>query len=116
MSSKRPPNASESPPWTAINSADYASPAALAVDVVILTVRDRRLLALSLVRSDGQLALPGGLVGPTESPAETAARKLREKTGSDEIYLEQLSTFAAPDRDPRGWIPTVAHLALVPPT
>jgi 8-oxo-dGTP diphosphatase len=30
-------------------------------------------------------------------------------------YFEQLATFAEPARDPRGWIPTVAHLALVPP-
>jgi 8-oxo-dGTP diphosphatase len=30
-------------------------------------------------------------------------------------HLEQLATFADPDRDPRGWIPTIAYLALVPP-
>ena len=40
---------------------------------------------------------------------------LAEKTGlEEELYLEQLATFADPGRDPRGWIPTVAHLALVP--
>lgn len=67
-------------------------------------------------RPEGVLGLPGGLVGPRETAAETATRKLREKTGVDRIYLEQLETFTAPDRDPRGWIPTIAHLALVPAT
>ena len=76
--------------WTARNSAGYPAPAALAVDIAVLTVRE------------------------SEAPAQTAARKLHEKTGLQELYLEQLATFAAPDRDPRGWIPTVAHLALVP--
>jgi 8-oxo-dGTP diphosphatase len=46
---------------------------------------------------------------------ETARRKLAETTGFDQPYLEQLATFADPGRDPRGWIPSIAHLALVPP-
>jgi 8-oxo-dGTP diphosphatase len=139
---------SDNPPWTAVNSAGYAAPAALAVDVVVLTVRDRSLAALALERAEAAFALPGGFVGEAfallggfvgeafalpggfvgeafalpggfvgdaEEPAQTAARKLREKTGLDRVYLEQLATFARPGRDPRGWIPTVAHLALVPP-
>ena len=101
-------------PWTAVNSAGYPAPAALAVDVVVLTVHDAALSALAVARPDGELALPGGLVGPEEDPLHTAQRKLREKTGVDDVYLEQLATFAAPGRDPRGWIPSVAHLALVP--
>jgi len=71
--------------------------------------------ALVVERAEGGLALPGGFVGPTEAPEQTAARKLREKTGLRDLSLEQLATFGDPDRDPRGWIPTIAHLALVPP-
>lgn len=97
-----------------MNSAGYAAPAALAADVVVLTVRDRRLQVMTVQRPDGQRALPGGFVGEHEEPAETAARKLREKTGLDDLYLEQLATFADPARDPRGWIPSVAYLVLVP--
>jgi 8-oxo-dGTP diphosphatase len=114
MSRARSKPTSPKPPWTATNSAGYPAPAALAVDVVVLTVRDHRLLALALERPDGALALPGGFVGQTESPEGTATRKLNEKTGLERIYVEQLATFADPNRDPRGWIPTIAYLALVP--
>jgi 8-oxo-dGTP diphosphatase len=110
-----PPKNSQDPPWTATNSAGYQSPVALAVDVVVLTVREHQLVALALQQSSKLWALPGGFVGPKESPDQTATRKLTEKTGLPALYLEQLGTFAAPDRDPRGWIPTVAYVALVPP-
>jgi 8-oxo-dGTP diphosphatase len=101
--------------WTAENSEGYAAPAALAVDIAVLTVRDHELAVLVVDRPEGMPALPGGFVGADEAPEQTAARKLREKTGLRKLSLEQLATFADPGRDPRGWIPTVAHLALVPP-
>ena len=50
-------------------------------------------------------ALPGGFVGTRESPEQTAERKLREKTGVGSVHLEQLRTYADPERDPRGWLP-----------
>jgi 8-oxo-dGTP diphosphatase len=98
-----------------MNSEGYPAPAALAVDIAVLTVREHELYVLVVERPDGDTALPGGFVARIESPAQTAARKLREKTGLRGLPLEQLATFAEPDRDPRGWIPTVAHVALVPP-
>jgi 8-oxo-dGTP diphosphatase len=101
-------------PWTATNSGGYQAPVALAVDVVVLTVRDHAPVALAVQTTEKLWALPGGFAGPGETPEQTAIRKLQEKTGLEHIYLEQLATFADPDRDPRGWIPTVAHLALVP--
>jgi 8-oxo-dGTP diphosphatase len=100
--------------WTAVNSAGYPAPAALAVDIVVITVRDGRVHVLTVERPDGLRALPGGFVGESEGPEQTAARKLREKSGLGDLYLEQLATFADPGRDPRGWIPSVAYLALVP--
>ena len=99
--------------WTARNSEGYDAPAGLTVDAVVLTVRSARLHVLVTERPEG-LALPGGFVGTTEHPGETARRKLAAKTGLGDVYLEQLATFADPGRDPRGWIPTVAYLALVP--
>ena len=101
--------------WTAVNSAGYPAPAALAVDTVVLTVRDRELAVLVVEREDGAVALPGGFVGEQERPELTARRRLEEKTGLRRLYLEQLGTFADPGRDPRGWIPSIAYLALVPP-
>ena len=102
--------------WTATNSEGYEAPAALATDVVVLTVRDDRLLALIVARDGGEeRALPGGFVGAGERPLDTALRKLHEKTGLEAPYVEQLGAFADPDRDPRGWIPSIAYLALVPP-
>jgi 8-oxo-dGTP diphosphatase len=102
--------------WTATNSEGYEAPAALATDVVVLTVRDAGLLALTVAREgDEQRALPGGFVGAGERPLDTALRKLHEKTGLAAPYIEQLGAFADPGRDPRGWIPSIAYLALVPP-
>jgi 8-oxo-dGTP diphosphatase len=101
--------------WTATNSEGYAAPAALAVDTVVLTVREGALVVLTIRRDDGVPALPGGFVGAGERPEATARRKLLEKAGLRRGYVEQLGVFAEPGRDPRGWIPSVAHLALVPP-
>jgi 8-oxo-dGTP diphosphatase len=102
--------------WIATNSEGYEAPAALATDVVVLTVRDAGLLALTVAREgDEQRALPGGFVGAGERPLDTALRKLHEKTGLEAPYIEQLGAFADPGRDPRGWIPSIAYLALVPP-
>lgn len=99
--------------WTATNSEGFPAPAALGADVVVLAVRAGELRVLVVEGAHG-LALPGGLVGAGEDPADTAARKLAEKTGLTGHPLEQLGAFAAPGRDPRGWIPTIAHLALIP--
>ncbi len=102
--------------WTATNSEGYPAPAALATDVVVLTVHEEGLVALTVARDGGgERALPGGFVGAGERPLDTALRKLHEKTGLAAPYVEQLGAFADPGRDPRGWIPSIAYLALVPP-
>src|SRR5215210_973954 len=104
---------------TARNSAGYEAPVGLAADPVVLTLVDGDLSVLLARRLEepqrGTFALPGGFVGTEESPRQTAERKLREKTGVGAVHLEQLRTYAAPDRDPRGWLPSIAYMALVPP-
>jgi len=91
---------------------------ALTVDIVIFTLRETRLQVLLIERGDdpfrGRWALPGGFVQQGESLEEAAQRELEEETGLHEAYLEQLYTYGAPDRDPRGWIVTVAYFALIP--
>lgn len=61
----------------------------------------------------GQWALPGGFVRLEETLEEAARRELEEETGLRNIFLEQLYTFGAVDRDPRERVVSVAHFALV---
>ena len=48
-----------------------------------------------------------------ESLDEAALRELQEETGVSQVYLEQLYTFGAVDRDPREQVVSVAYYALV---
>ena len=48
-------------------------------------------------------------------PAATAERKLREKTGVALRAPRAAAHLRRPGRDPRGWLPSVAYMALVPP-
>ncbi|HLU58489.1 MAG TPA: NUDIX domain-containing protein [Pseudonocardia sp.] len=92
---------------------------AVAVDLVVLTVRDGVLCVLLRQRVAppfaGEWALPGGFVRAREDLLDAAARELVETGLAIEgHHLEQLASYAAPDRDPRGRVLTVGHLALVP--
>lgn len=101
------------------NTAGYDAPIGLTADPVVFTLVDGRLCVLLARRLEepqrGMFALPGGFVGTDESPEQTAERKLREKTGVGSVHLEQLRTYADPKRDPRGWLPSIAYMALVAP-
>ncbi|HDP89908.1 MAG TPA: NUDIX hydrolase [Thioalkalivibrio sp.] len=96
---------------------DYPRPA-VTTDVVVFTIREETLQLLLIKRAaapyQGCWALPGGFVEPDESLEQAAARELEEETGVAGVYLEQLYTYGAPDRDPRDRIISVAYYALVP--
>ncbi|MTH99321.1 NUDIX domain-containing protein [Roseibium sp. RKSG952] len=91
----------------------------LTVDVVLLELREETLWVGILQRGDapysGSNALPGGFVHTDEdaNTEATALRIIREKTGLNGVFCEQLGTFSSPDRDPRGWSATVVYYALV---
>lgn len=91
----------------------------VATDVVVMTVADGALRALIIQRElhphRGRWMLPGGFVGIDEGLHDAASRLLRDKTGVQDVFLEQLYTFGTPGRDPRTRVITVAYLALVPP-
>jgi len=94
-------------------------PVAVTVDVVVVTLRERRLHVLLVERGgepwQGAWALPGGFIRPDETLDEAAARELREETGVDaSAHLEQLGAYGDPKRDPRLRVVTVAYLAVVP--
>jgi 8-oxo-dGTP diphosphatase len=92
---------------------------AVAVDLVVLTVRGGDLCVLLRERTTppfaGELALPGEFVQGHEDLLDAAARELGEAGLAIEgHHLEQLASYAAPDRDPRGRVLSAGHLALVP--
>ena len=93
----------------------------VAVDLVILTLRAAKLHVLLVERGVepylGELALPGGFLNNAEEDILDAAhRELSEEANLDSprLHLEQLGTYGAPNRDPRGRVISVAYLAIAP--
>jgi len=97
-------------------ASNYPKPA-LTVDCVIFGY-EKGSLQILLVRRGiepfkGSWALPGGFVKLDETLDEAAKRELREETGVENIYMEQLYTFGGIERDPRERVVSVAYFALV---
>ena len=90
---------------------------AVTIDNVIFGLERGRLRVL-LVRHregirEGQWGLPGGWIYRDENLRDAAIRLLRDLTGIDDIFLEQLKTFGRVDRFPSERVVTVAYSALV---
>ena len=96
---------------------EYDRPS-VTVDVVIFSLIEDDLKVLLVQRRHwpfaGMWAIPGGFVRMEESLEAAAIRELAEETGMRDVYLEQLYTFGAPERDPRTRVITVAYFALIP--
>lgn len=91
----------------------------VAIDVVLFTVIDTALSVLLIKRQwepyNQFASLPGAFLRKDESSHEAAQRILKEKAGIDSpVYMEQLYTFDASGRDPRGQFPTITYMTLVP--
>ncbi len=99
------------------NSIDYEQPG-ITVDLVIFTVNKDKLKVLLAKRAEapflGCWSLPGGFLRAGESLEDAAFRVLKEKTGVQDVYLEQLYTFGDPKRDPRARVITIVYFALIP--
>jgi len=89
----------------------------LTVNCVVFGFDEGELKVLLIERAlepfKGRWALPGGFVRVDETLDEAARRELEEEAGLKDVFLEQLYTFGAVDRDPRERIVSVAYYALV---
>lgn len=91
---------------------------------------ERKLKVLLVRRMENpyqhQWALPGGFTDVEHETLEMAAvRELKEETNldaasladlhqeSNRIFIDQIRAYYSPERDPRGWTPTVVFAALV---
>lgn len=94
------------------------SVAAVAVDIVIFSIEDKKLKVLLLQSKKGpftgQWVIPGGLVAPKETLEQSVERHMLAKAGLKDVYFEQLYTFGRIDRDPRGRVVAVAYMILLP--
>lgn len=109
------------------NPGNYARPS-VAADMAIFTITEEREdnyrklseknLSILLIQRGGHpylgcWALPGGFVRPDETTETAARRELKEETGLDQVYMEQLYTVSDPGRDPRTWVMSCSYMALI---
>lgn len=97
-------------------SYQYERPA-ITVDCIIFGFDKSELKVLLTKRAIepyiGQWAFPGGFIQMQETADDCARRKLKEEAGLQDIFMEQLYTFSALDRDPRERVISIAYYALV---
>ena len=99
-----------------ISHQDYFN-IAVSVDCVIFSYQNKALKVL-LIKSDleefqGLYSLLGDLVGPTEDLEDAPYRVLHERTGLQDVYLEQVHTFGNVARHPSGRVITTAYFSLI---
>jgi ADP-ribose pyrophosphatase YjhB (NUDIX family) len=89
----------------------------LAVDCIIFGF-DGEVLKILLIKrgfqpEKGNWSLMGGFVQADESLDQSANRILKQLTGLEGVYLEQLYSFGEPHRDPMERTVSVAYFALI---
>jgi len=89
----------------------------IAVDCSIFGYEDGELKLLLYPRgfepSIGKWSLMGGFVQENESVEEAAGRVLLQTTGLKDIFLEQVTAFSKPDRDPGARVISITFVALI---
>ncbi len=90
---------------------------ALSVDCVIFGFDENKLKVL-LIRSDlkkyqSKWSLLGDLVKPEEDLDASAYRILKQRTGLNDVYLEQVHTFGEVSRHPAGRVVTAVYCSLI---
>lgn len=88
-----------------------------AVDCIIFGYDGQDLKLLVIKRSFepeiGKWSLVGGFIGDNESAEGAAVRVLKDLTGLDGLYMEQLHGFSDPDRDSVERTISIAYFALI---
>ncbi len=89
----------------------------MTVDCVIFGFEENELKVL-LIRSDpkcfeGKWSLLGDIVKETEELEDAACRVLLQRTGMNNVFLEQVKTFGSPQRHPGGRVITIAYCSLL---
>ena len=88
-----------------------------AVDCIIFGYDGQELKLLVIQRGflpgKGKWSLVGGFVQEDESSEDAAVRVLKELTGLDGLYMEQLHVFSAPSRDTEERTISIAYFALI---
>ena len=90
---------------------------AVSVDCVIFGY-DNKDLKVLLIKSDLEEfkklnSLLGDLVGPDEDIESASYRVLKDRTGLEDVYLEQVQAFGAVNRHPSGRVITIAYFSLI---
>ena len=99
-----------------ISHLDYFN-IAISVDCVIFGYDNKELKVL-LIKSDleefsGLYSLLGDLVRPDEDLEDASYRVLSDRTGMDDVFLEQVHTFGGLGRHPSGRVITTAYYSLI---
>jgi len=99
-----------------ISHLDYFN-IAISVDCVIFGYDDKELKVL-LIRSDlkefeGLYSLLGDLIRPDEDLESASYRVLKDRTGMEDVYLEQVQAFGGLERHPSGRVITIAYYSLI---
>lgn len=89
----------------------------VAVDCIIFGFDEEGLKLLLLKRNfepcKGEWSLMGGFLRPEENLDQAAERVLRDCTGLEKVYMEQLMTFSDVNRDPGARVVSAAYFALL---
>jgi 8-oxo-dGTP diphosphatase len=89
----------------------------LTVDCVIFGFEENKLKIL-LIKSDleqykGKFSLLGDFVQDNEELDDAAYRILKQRTGMENVFLDQVRAFGSPTRHPGGRVITIAYCSLL---
>jgi len=88
-----------------------------AVDCIIFGFDGERIKLLIIQRGfepeKNKWSLMGGFIEPSETPEAAAARVLKQLTGLENVYMEQMEVFGEPHRDPIERTISIAYYALI---